>query len=471
MVEKMRRVTVLSVGLTVATMFAAAGCESSPEEESDEPEMAKESESSESSGEGAGNEQREQEMATEDGTSGENEGAEQQKRAAGDEELGQEALRGVTRANLRFGFDLYDRLRAENKDDNLFYSPLNLATVLAMVRGGAGGETGEQIDTVLHADDFDAGLHRAFSSVDTAIQPEKVDGEAPNRLETANAVWTQKGLQVKSEFESLMSSRYGTGLRDTDFRQDPEAARGTINDWVADRTKGMIPDLLPEGSIRERTRMVLTSAIYFSGAWASEFDPEATESDEFSTLSGETSEVEMMSQRVEGGWSYAEGDQWKAVELDYAGGAYRMTLLVPDEGAFRSVEKKLNRELYTTVVEQLESAAVDLELPKFEFSARFSARKHLADLGMTRAFENDAEFERITEDEQLFVDDVLHKARVSVDEKGTEAAAASGATMQATSLEPKEPDWKEVVVDRPFLFFIRHEPTGAVLFLGRAASV
>lgn len=381
--------------------------------------------------------------------------------------------------NAAFGFDLYQQLRKAQPEANLFYSPHNLSHVLAMVYGGAEGETEGQIKETLRWELAGEKVHSTFNMLDSILQQklpqrqrEKGGDEPENVLETANGVWSQKGMSLKADYLDVLASHYGTGVRPTDFKASPEEARTAINDWAEKKTKGNIEDLMPEGSVSPQTRMVLTAAIYFRGRWGSTFDEKKTAEADFQNLGGETATVQMMHQRNRRGWSYTEGDNYEAVELPYGNGAYGMVVVVPDKGAFETVETSVDGDFAQSVFDGLEGSAVDLKLPTFEVSGQFSAKKHLAALGMTNPFSKEnADFSAMTSDRELFLDDVLHKARVSVDEEGTEAAAASAAAMGVTGLPGGEPDWKKVRVDRPFLFMIRHADTDTILFIGRVAAL
>ena len=378
--------------------------------------------------------------------------------------------------NTAFGFDLYGQLRKKRSGENFFFSPYNLSQVLAMAYGGASGKTASEMKSALRWELEEARLHPAFNALDGALErdgPEKTpEGEEiPNALQTANGVWSQKGMAVKDAYLDLLAEHYGAGLHPVDFVGAAEEARGKINDWAEDETKGKIKDLLPEGSVDARTRMVLTAAIYFRGNWADPFQAEKTAEADFHNLSGETATVDMMHQKARTGLAYTEGNGYKAVELPYGPGEYSMVVVLPDEGKFEKIDKSVDAEFGTTLFEELEGAAVDLTLPKFKVTSQFSVAAMLESLGMKQAFTSEADFSGITEEAELFISDVLHKSYVAVDEKGTEAAAASAAVMRTTGLPAGEPDWKTVVVDRPFLFMIRHTDTNSVLFAGRVVAL
>lgn len=391
------------------------------------------------------------------------------------------ALETLVADNTAFGLELFQALRDPESEENLFFAPYNLSHVLAMTLTGARGETRAEMRDALQFELEDPQLHAAFNMLDAALvsagsEQKKGPGdeeseEKPDVLQTANGLWAQKGFALREPFLETLAKHYGTGVRPVDFANASEEARKRINEWAANQTNDKIQDLLPSGAVDARTRLILTAAIYFRASWESTFDEEDTEENDFENLSGETATVEMMHQKLRKGYRFASGSNYKAVELPYASGAFSMVVILPDEGAFSDVESKLDAEFTDSVFESLEGEAVALALPKFELSGRFSASSALGKLGMKRPFQQDADFAGMTEETDLMIDDVLHEAYVSVDEEGTEAAAASATVMRATSMPAGEPEYREVTVDRPFLFMIRHTGTDSVLFLGRVVDL
>jgi len=271
------------------------------------------------------------------------------------------------------------------------------------------------------------------------------------------------GFALLDSFVDTVTTSYGAGLRELDYLANPEAARETINDWVSEQTAEKIQDLLPQGTIDEGTRLVLTNAIYFNAPWLTPFDPEDTTVEPFTLLGGETVDAQMM--HLNESLGIAEWDGGIAVDLPYNGEDLSMLLLVPDEGTFETFEASLSAEAFEGIVEDLSWRPVRLGLPRFEFEFAASLVQPLLALGMTDAFNGErADFSGITGGRDLVISDVLHKAFIAVDEAGTEAAAATAVVFRATGM-PIEPI--DVTIDRPFLFVIRDRPTGSVLFIGR----
>ncbi len=368
--------------------------------------------------------------------------------------------------NTAFAFDLY-RLLSE-KTGNLFYSPYSISQALAMTWAGARGTTESQMADALGFLLSQENLHPAFNalSLDLAKRAEEASNENAPRpfvLDITNALWGQQGFPFLDPYLDVLAQNYDAGLRTLDFTADPEAARVVINDWVAKQTRDRIMDLIPQGSIDELTRLVLTNAIYFNASWQSPFKEENTADGAFNLLDGGTVTVPMMHQS--GTYRYTEGDGYRAVELPYDGGQTSMVVLLPDEGNFQGFESSLDAGTLDGILGDLSTWYVNLSMPKFEYDSEFGLAQTLKDLGMTDAFDPDeADFSGMDGRRDLYVQDVVHKAFISVDEKGTEAAAASAVIVGTTSM-PQGP--VEFTMDHPFIYLIRDIPTGAVLFLGR----
>ena len=255
-------------------------------------------------------------------------------------------------------------------------------------------------------------------------------------------------------------------MRAVDYNQ-PDAARQTINDWVADQTEDKIKDLIPEGALNPMTRLVLTNAIYFNAAWLLPFEEDATEDDSFDLLDGSEVQVPMMRQTES--FDYLKAENFQAIELFYEGRALSMVILLPDEEQFTAFEESLDSAQLQSILDQLTVQRLDLSMPKFKVDSAFGLADILVAMGMPDAFDVvKADFSGMTGQPDLFITDVVHKAYVNVNEEGTEAAAATGVVMGLKSMPVGEPI--VVKVDRPFLFLIRDSQTGAVLFLGRVVQ-
>ena len=378
-------------------------------------------------------------------------------------EVSEATLTTLVSGNSVFAFDLYQALREE--DGNLFYSPYSISLALAMTYAGARGETAQQMADTLHFVLSQERLHPAFNSLDIELSQRGEGARGKDdegfRLNIVNTIWGQKDYQFLTTFLNLLAENYGAGLRTMDFVNAPEESRITINNWVSDQTEGRIEDLIPQGLISALTRLVLTNAIYFNAAWQYPFNEDMTSDGPFSLLDGGEVTVPMMRQTESFG--YTEGDGYKAVELPYDGRELSMVILLPQAGQFEMFEGSLDAQWVDAIVKDLKSRRVVLTMPRFEFESGFSLKEILAMMGMPLAFYGGADFSGMTGNRDLFIADVVHKAFVSVDEAGTEAAAATAVVMELTAV-PETP--VEVTVDRPFVFLIRDIETDTILFVG-----
>jgi serpin B len=364
-------------------------------------------------------------------------------------------------------FYLYKTLK--NTDGNLFYSPHSISLALATTYAGARGETEQQMADTLRFTLPNNKLHPAFNWLDIELgrrgEGAKGKDEKGFRLNIVTAIWGQKGYKFLSEFLDILAENYGTGLRPLDFIKVPDQSGTTINDWVSEKTEGRIKDLVPQGLIHSLTRLVLTNAIYFNAAWQYIFQEEMTKDGSFYLLDGSEIIVPMMRQTENFG--YTEGEGYQAVELPYDGRELSMVIMLPRKDNFKQFERSLDYQLVDLPIKTLEYQRVNLTMPKFEFESEFGLSDTLAAMGMPVAFSTSADFSRMTGNRELFIQEVVHKAFVSVDEAGTEAAAAMAVIMQS-SMPSGEPI--EVKVDRPFIFLIRDIETGTMLFVGRVMN-
>lgn len=388
------------------------------------------------------------------------------------------------RGNTAFGFALHQRLAAEAPMENRFLSPYSLGVALAMTYAGARGRTREQMAAAMRFHPQSEALHRSiaalradlpFGDPDTTPTTTTTPAEdqsmgeedsLPFRLLTANAAWFQTGFPIRDPYRQTLRRYYAIDAGRVDFRDHHPRARRRINAWVADQTRDAIPTLFPEGSLSPRTRLVLANAMYFEAAWADKFSEDATEPGTFTALDGSTSEVPMMSEGLT--VPYGEVNGHAVIELPYAGPNVDMVLVVPEAGTFRDFERRLDPQRLGDLLAATEQREGDLTLPRFQYRSSLSLPPYLQAMGMERAFSTAADFTGMSpKGDRLALGDVRHEATVTVDERGTEAAAATGVEVVMVSA-PANPF--ELRVDRPFLFAIRHRATGAILFLGRVVD-
>ena len=374
--------------------------------------------------------------------------------------------RALVDGNNAFALDIYQTLRSQN--GNLILSPFSISLALAMSYGGARNETESQMADTLHFDLPQGQLHPAFNSLDQALATRgkpKSDGESPLQLNVVNSVWAEQTFPFLQDYLDLIALNYGAGIHLADFLTQHESARKEINNWVSDQTKDKINDLLPQGVIKPSTKMVLVNAIYFKADWLVKFDPDSTRDASFHLLDGSETQVEMMADTMYG-LPYTQGNGFQAIELAYRGGSAAMDIIIPDEGNFTPFESTLDTAKLSEILGNMQSTSVHLGLPKFNYTSEFRLSDTLKQMGMPDAFDKDlADFSGMTGGRDVFIDNVIHKAFVAVDEKGTEAAAATAIIIAPTSAGPME--GITLVIDRPFIFIIRDIPSGQILFIGR----
>lgn len=381
--------------------------------------------------------------------------------------VSQSDLSTLVDGNNTFAFNLYRVL--SQQDGNLFYSPYSISEALAMTYAGARGNTETSMADALKFTLPQNQLHPAFNDLDLQLKQRgegaKGTDEKGFRLNVVNAIWGQEGFNFLNSYLDILAQDYGAGLRVVDFINQTEKSRTTINDWVSEQTEGKIKDLIPPGSVNDLTRLVLTNAIYFNAAWAKQFNKDATADGTFHTLNSGDVTVPVMHQTES--LKYIEGNNYQAVEIPYDGNQLSMVVLLPASGQFNNFEQSLDAGAVKDILSKMKSEEVVLSLPKFQYDATLGLKDALSKLGMSVAFTDNADLSGIDGKKDLAIQDVLHKAYISVDENGTEAAAASAVIVGATAMPLQQYTFN---VDRPFIFFIRDIPTGQIIFVGRVMN-
>ncbi|MGC9521161.1 MAG: serpin family protein [Anaerolineae bacterium] len=356
-----------------------------------------------------------------------------------------------------FAFDLYQAIR--ESDENLFYSPYSISVALAMTYAGTQGDTAQQMAEVLHYELPQDRLHPAMNAL-----AQSLTNQEGLTLTVANSLWAQGDYAFLDAFLETLARNYGAGVRIVDY-VDPvarEEARQAINDWVLDETDGKVEELILEDMLTDLTRLVLANAIAFEADWEDPFR-HGTEDDTFYLPDGTEVTVPMMARRAT--TLHAETERYQAVDLPYKGDRMHMMVLVPAEGEFEEIEAELDAGLAQTLIDSTEAKDVKLYMPKFSYDARLALKDILIDLGMIDAFDPDlADLSGMDGTTRLYISHVAHKAFVSVDEEGTEAAAATGVVVAEESMPLM------VRVERPFIYFIYDTELDVILFVGRVLN-
>ena len=364
----------------------------------------------------------------------------------------------------RFALDLYHKLCG--RSGNLIFSPYSLSTALAMTYAGARGSTAAEMESVLHFPFTGAKLHKDFRALQARLN--SMGGRDSTELAVANRLWGQKGFRFLRSFLDTTRADYGADLGEVDFRRHLEDSRREINGWVAGKTNGRIPEILDPGVLDPNlTRLALTDAIYFKAPWAETFRPEMTREKPFHLSSRDTVMVRMMS--GSGDYHFAHTSGLSALQKDYRGHWISMLLLLPDRiDGLAALEDSLSPEKIRALVSALKPQQVEVTIPRFVLNRGFSLGEILQEMGMHRAFSDHADFSGMAP-ERLQIGPVIHKAFISVAEGGTEAAAATVVEMTLGMGSSRQPP-QRFTADHPFLFLIRDNGSGAILFLGRVAD-
>jgi serpin B len=375
-------------------------------------------------------------------------------------------------------------------DENLCVSPYSIESALAMTFAGADGETRTEMARVLHFPTNDGAVPASFFALQRSLQEmsaktaelvkqsKKFGGPSePITLNIANRLFAQKGYQFREAFLSLVKQNFGGAFEQVDFIADPAAATQHINKWVADQTRERIRDLIPGRALDKTTRLVLANALYLKAPWANEFSENATKPEPFFVHGGGPADFPTM-RKTSHDFGYARHEGFTVVSLPYAGNDLQFLVLLPDEiNGLHALESKLTGELLAQCA-RLQIRDVDLHLPKFKLEPpTMTLAEKFEALGMKTAFDKpqgSADFDKMAPrkpNDYLYISQIFHKTFIAVDEKGTEAAAATAVAMLAgTALRSPPPPPLEVKVDRPFIYAIQHVPSGVCLFLGRVAD-
>jgi len=360
-----------------------------------------------------------------------------------------------------FAFDFYRKIYDAN-DGNVFVSPYSIFTALAMTYEGANGSTAEEMAGVLNVEQDNESFHSYMKNLYDVLNNQNEDYD----LSTANALWVQQQFNLLPAYLNVIQTYYGGDATEVDYNNPAEAA-GIINQWVEDQTNGLIKDLITEDLIDPLTRLILTNAIYFKGVWQTQFDPVNTTNRSFTTVDESSVLVETMA--LVGSYdlfSYTETDNVQILELSYTGDDISMVIILPKETSdLSAVIETLAQEQYTLWLNAMVKQEVDILLPKFKVETKYQLKQNLRSMGMNIPFLGSADFSGITGGKDLYIDEVVHKAYIDVNEEGTEAAAATGVVMRLTSVQD-EPSRAVFDCDHPFLYLIRHKKTETILFIG-----
>lgn len=379
----------------------------------------------------------------------------------------------ATSSEQAFAFSF---LHALPGDENLTFSPHSLSAAFAMLSDAADGETLQELQDALQFGETDDAFHRSQSALNLALAArnheatDNSSGKADARiLSESNDIWIRQDAKPADSFLDTLALYYGAGVHLADFKGDPEGARKAINDKVATATHQRISEIIPADLLNENVVAVLTNALYFKAPWAKKFAPR--QPGDFHGLDGSTKTADMLNTRT--ALRYYEGSGFVSVAVPYWGGELSMQLVVPDAGAYEQVREQLSSDGLSDIVTGQAFEDVDLTLPVFDLNYTAPTMKAFQDLGLVRAFDPEkAEFPKLESEliKPVHIEAVRHQATVAIDEDGTEASAVTAITGSGGGSSGPPPEPKVVKADRPFLFVIRDNPTGTLLFVGQVVA-
>ena len=365
----------------------------------------------------------------------------------------------IATANNAFAFDMYSMIKSDV--ENIFFSPYSIFTAMAICYDGAEGSTKEQMSNVFY---YPLSKPVLEGSTKEMIDTINSDNDAYD-LKTANALWVLEEYPLNEQYVLNAENYYDGMITPLDFAGQSEESRLIINSWVEKKTNDKIKDLLAEGSIDGNTRLIITNAVYFNGIWLQEFEEAGTRKKVFYLSDGQEKKVDTM-YAIET-YNYGKDKNAQILELPYKGDDISMYIILPSKNNIEEFENDLTLGYYNELKDNLNSDEVKILLPKFTFEARAELNEPLQDMGIVDAFDSGmADFSGISASDGLSISEVVHQAYIGVNEKGTEAAAATGIVM-----EESLPYYKyEFTADHPFMFFIEDKRTGCILFMGKVEN-
>lgn len=364
-------------------------------------------------------------------------------------------------SNNMFGFEFLSKILGQD-NGNVFFSPYSITSAFSMAYEGARGTTSDEMESVFHFLQDNTSRKNYVSRINSELN----SPSQQYKLDISNALWIQNDYPVFSTYTDTIKQYYGANVTNLDLKGDSENSRKIINTWVENKTDQKIVDLLPQGSINENSRVVLTNAIYFKGNWTNQFEAQDTSNRNFTTSGNNIVKTPMMTTTAS--FPYFEDDNIQALKMPYQGGHLSMMVLLPKNDDLKSLENSLSVEKLQQWNGNMTTEPVTVYMPKFSLDTKYILNDYLPSMGMPSAFSpNDADFTGISEIKYFSISTAVHQAFVKVDEKGTEAAATTGAVFQVTSMPLSKYTFR---ADHPFMFMIYDDQTGLVLFMGQVVN-
>lgn len=357
-----------------------------------------------------------------------------------------------------FALDLFRKTIASTNEKNVFISPLSVSIALGMAWNGADNETKTEMETALKMSGMTVSqINEYYQIMQTALP----DVDPSTKLNIANSLWYKQGFLVKGDYLQVNKNYFNAEIRELDFAKAD--AVDTINQWCADKTNNLIKK--PLDQISAEAVMYLINAIYFKGIWVKQFDKKQTFETNFNAEDGEQVRVKMMQQLDT--FAYYQDELAQYIDMPYGNKAFSMTAILPNEGkTTNDVLNTLDLQKWGNVVSHMTSQKVQVYFPKFKTKGKYELKNPLMEMGMLKAFSDEANFSKIS-DYKLIISRILHSTYCDVNEEGTEAAAVTIIEFKNTSL----PEYPTFYANRPFIFVIREKSTGVILFMGKMGKV
>lgn len=366
----------------------------------------------------------------------------------------------IIESNNRFSFDIFHKLGKTEK--NLIFSPASITSAMAMTYIGAKDGTLDEISKTFY---FNTDIDKFSKDYKTLINLNS-DKKSSLKFYNANSLWIQKNLELNKNFLDLNKQYFSSSLCYTDFINTPEKSRLEINNWVEKNTNNKITNLLKPSSIDNATRLVLVNALYFKGTWKDKFDKEKNTENDFQIDRKKFVKTVFMNRYIDS-WYYSDRFS-QIIEIPYSSKNFSLMIILPKSyKKLKKIEKKLTYEYYNNYILNKEKKRINLSIPKFDIESEFDLKKTLSNLGIKEAFTNNANFSGITNSENLYISNVVHKANIAIDEEGTEAAAATAVIMRKTAMLLENVDF---IVNKPFIYILRNNETNCIYFMGKITN-
>jgi len=366
----------------------------------------------------------------------------------------------IIESNNKFSFDIYKLLK--NKNENFILSPFSISSAMAMTYAGSKNNTLAEISNTFHFNKNLIDFHKDFNN----LYGVNFNKKSKVQFYSANSIWINKNLKLKDDYLSNNKQYYSGTAYFQDFQNNPDESRININKWVEKNTNKKITNLLKSSDIDESTRLVLVNALYFNGSWEKQFKEEQNTLENFQVAKKKFEKKTFMNTTINS--TYYEDKIAEVIDIHYSDARYSLMIIIPKSfKKMRKLEKNLSFEYYMQIDKQKINKRINLTLPKFNIETDINLNETLQGMGISDAFTSAADFSGITNQEKLYISNVVHKAKIEVSENGTEAAAATAIIMRKTAFISEHVNLK---IDKPFIYILRNTQNNCIYFMGKIVN-